>query len=470
MSRALRGGGVLADHQEARRVVGVVLDARAHHLAGRRARPRPGSRSRRPSPVRVAASSAACAVECVVCCAAPGRFSSSQRAALRRAPAGASTRRDPRAGRRRRESRSWWTPTWISAEMVSGDSTNRSSVWLTTPSFEFSIGTTPNSAPSRSTWSKIASVVAAGTQVGHLAELLDRGLVRVGRRRPEVRDAQTPRWSAIEAEMISRNTLRIARRRERSRVGRARAARRSRARAPARTAYASPSALRRPISALRRALVRAARGCARRSNRSRRAGALAPSRSGSRRSSQTLERPGSGGRDYTPRPPPWARPPLYWSADGDIPARVLIGLTGGIGTGKSRVADLLRALGAAVECSDAIVRELQAPGGAGLVAIVAAFGREYLTPEGELDRPKLGKLVFNDPGARVRLNLLIHPLVTRETQREDRSAPRARRAVIVADIPLLLEGRQGGRRQRRGAAVRPDRASSMRPRSSSSRA
>ena len=122
----------------------------------------------------------------------------------------------------------------------------------------------------------------------------------------------------------------------------------------------------------------------------------------------------------------------------------LIGLTGGIGTGKSRVAELLRTLGAAVECSDAIVRELQAPGGAGLEAIVAAFGGEYLTAEGELDRPKLGKLVFNDPGARARLNLLIHPLVTRETQTRI-AAHRARAVpVIVADIPLLLEGKQAG--------------------------
>lgn len=126
------------------------------------------------------------------------------------------------------------------------------------------------------------------------------------------------------------------------------------------------------------------------------------------------------------------------------PGSVLIGLTGGIGTGKSRVADLLRALGAAVECSDLIVRELQAPGGAGLAAIVETFGRSYLTPEGELDRPKLGKLVFNDPSARGRLNLLIHPLVTRETQARV-AAHRARGVpVIVADIPLLLEGKQAG--------------------------
>jgi dephospho-CoA kinase len=123
---------------------------------------------------------------------------------------------------------------------------------------------------------------------------------------------------------------------------------------------------------------------------------------------------------------------------------ILIGLTGGIGTGKSRVADLLRALGAAVECSDTLVRELQAPGGVGLAAIVDAFGAEYLTPSGELDRPKLGKLVFNDPAARGKLNLLIHPLVTRETQKRVAAHRERGVPVIVADIPLLLEGKKAG--------------------------
>lgn len=123
---------------------------------------------------------------------------------------------------------------------------------------------------------------------------------------------------------------------------------------------------------------------------------------------------------------------------------LLIGLTGGIGTGKSKVADLLERLGAAVDCSDKIVRELQAPGGPGLRAIVESFGPEYLTASGELDRAKLGKLVFEDRDARLRLNLLIHPLVTAEHQRRV-AAHRARGVtVIVADIPLLLEGKKAG--------------------------
>ena len=123
---------------------------------------------------------------------------------------------------------------------------------------------------------------------------------------------------------------------------------------------------------------------------------------------------------------------------------VTVGLTGGIGTGKSKVSGLLEALGAAVDCSDKIVRELQAPGGAGLRAIVDAFGPEYLTASGELDRAKLGKRDFEDRDARLRLNLLIHPLVTEEHQRRA-AAHRARGVpVIVADIPLLLEGKKAG--------------------------
>jgi len=123
---------------------------------------------------------------------------------------------------------------------------------------------------------------------------------------------------------------------------------------------------------------------------------------------------------------------------------LVVGLTGGIGTGKSKVSGLLEQLGAAVDCSDKIVRELQAPGGAGLRAIIDAFGADYLTASGELDRAKLGKRVFEDREARQRLNLLIHPLVTAEHQRRV-AAHRARGVpVIVLDIPLLLEGRKAG--------------------------
>jgi dephospho-CoA kinase len=123
----------------------------------------------------------------------------------------------------------------------------------------------------------------------------------------------------------------------------------------------------------------------------------------------------------------------------------VVGLTGGIGTGKSRVAELLRALGAAVECSDRIVREIQAPGGRALGAIADTFGKEYLTPEGALDRPRLGQLVFADPAARRKLNDIIHPLVFLELSERLKRHAQAGAPVVVLDIPLLLEGRRAGR-------------------------
>lgn len=123
----------------------------------------------------------------------------------------------------------------------------------------------------------------------------------------------------------------------------------------------------------------------------------------------------------------------------------VVGLTGGIGTGKSRVAELLRELGAAVECSDLIVRELQEPGGEVLAAIVAEFGADMQLPSGELDRAKLGERVFNDDTARQRLGNLIHPAVYRELLRRMEEHRAAGVPVIVLDIPLLLEGRRSGR-------------------------
>jgi len=123
----------------------------------------------------------------------------------------------------------------------------------------------------------------------------------------------------------------------------------------------------------------------------------------------------------------------------------VIGLTGGIGTGKTRVADRLRELGAAVECADRIVHELQRKGGRALPAIVDRFGQHFITAEGELDRERLGELVFRDPDARQRLNQIIHPLVLEELQARLRSHVEAGASVVVIDIPLLIEGRVSGR-------------------------
>jgi dephospho-CoA kinase len=122
----------------------------------------------------------------------------------------------------------------------------------------------------------------------------------------------------------------------------------------------------------------------------------------------------------------------------------VVGLTGGIGSGKSTVSRLLAALGAVVIDSDAIVHELQAPGTPLLARIAESFGSEMIRPDGSLDRARLGQLVFADDAARARLNALVHPVVGRETLRRLEAARAAGAALVVLDIPLLLERRAAG--------------------------
>src|SRR5882757_9813716 len=90
-----------------------------------------------------------------------------------------------------------------------------------------------------------------------------------------------------------------------------------------------------------------------------------------------------------------------------------VGLTGGIGAGKSAVARLLASYGAVLVDSDVIAREVVEPGTEGLAAVVAEFGEQILTAEGSLDRPKLGAVVFADDKRRGALNAIVHPLVGR---------------------------------------------------------
>ena len=123
----------------------------------------------------------------------------------------------------------------------------------------------------------------------------------------------------------------------------------------------------------------------------------------------------------------------------------VIGLTGGIGSGKSTVARLLAALGAVVIDADAVVHRLQAPGSPLLDEIAAAFGSELLDAGGALARARLAELVFRDPSARQRLNDLIHPKVAIEMARELELARRSGAPLVVLDIPLLFEGRKSGR-------------------------
>ncbi|MFC3299096.1 Dephospho-CoA kinase [Arthrobacter agilis] len=120
-----------------------------------------------------------------------------------------------------------------------------------------------------------------------------------------------------------------------------------------------------------------------------------------------------------------------------------IGLTGGIAAGKSAVAAELGRLGAVIVDADVIARDVVAPGTAGLEEVVRAFGNGVLGPDGALDRPVLGRLVFGDDAARERLNGIVHPRVRAEAARQIASAPAD--AVVVEDIPLLVETQQAAR-------------------------
>ena len=120
-----------------------------------------------------------------------------------------------------------------------------------------------------------------------------------------------------------------------------------------------------------------------------------------------------------------------------------IGLTGGIGSGKSTVGQLLAERGAVVIDSDVLSREVVAVGTSGLAEIVEVFGAGVLTPLGELDRAAMGRLVFGDAAARATLEAIVHPRVrARGEQIESAAAPGA---VVVHDIPLLVETGQADR-------------------------
>jgi dephospho-CoA kinase len=124
----------------------------------------------------------------------------------------------------------------------------------------------------------------------------------------------------------------------------------------------------------------------------------------------------------------------------------VVGLTGGIGSGKSTVARMLEQLGATLIDADAIVHELQAPGQPLVDEIAAAFGPEVLDASGALDREALGGIVFRDDEARQRLNRIVHPKVGHEVARRLARARESGVALVVLDIPLLFEGRRAGGR------------------------
>lgn len=114
-----------------------------------------------------------------------------------------------------------------------------------------------------------------------------------------------------------------------------------------------------------------------------------------------------------------------------------VGLTGGVGSGKSTVSAMFEELGAVIIDGDKLAREVVEPGTPGLAAIVEAFGPELLTAEGGLDRPAMGRLVFGDPDARRRLEGITHPLIFERYAALEAAAPPD--ALVVHDIPLLAE-------------------------------
>jgi len=122
----------------------------------------------------------------------------------------------------------------------------------------------------------------------------------------------------------------------------------------------------------------------------------------------------------------------------------IVGLTGGIGTGKSTVSAMLHDLGATVIDADEATRAVQAPGSEGLRQLVAEFGDGILTAGGELDRARLAEIAFNDPEARQRLNAIVHPLVRLWMAERQQEAVERGDPLVVMDIPLLFEARGAG--------------------------
>jgi dephospho-CoA kinase len=123
---------------------------------------------------------------------------------------------------------------------------------------------------------------------------------------------------------------------------------------------------------------------------------------------------------------------------------LIVGLTGGIGSGKTTVADLFARRGAALVDTDAIAHELTGPRGAAMAAIAAAFGAAVLLPDGGLDRAAMRAVVFSDRSARTRLEAILHPLIRQESEARCEAATNAPYVLLV--VPLLVE--TGSYRQR----------------------
>lgn len=124
-----------------------------------------------------------------------------------------------------------------------------------------------------------------------------------------------------------------------------------------------------------------------------------------------------------------------------------VGLTGGIGSGKSTVAGMLAAKGAAVIDADAISRSLTAPGGRAMAAIAQTFGPKMVDAQGALDRQAMREAVFQNPQAKQQLEAIIHPLVSQITTEQAQAAVQSGHRVLVFDVPLLVESGERWRKQ-----------------------
>ena len=124
-----------------------------------------------------------------------------------------------------------------------------------------------------------------------------------------------------------------------------------------------------------------------------------------------------------------------------------LGLTGGIGSGKSTVASIMASAGAAVMDADAISRALTLPGGRAIPAILAEFGEQLIAPDGAMNRDAMRALVFSNPESKRQLEAIIHPLVGQVLQEESVAAIAAGHACLVYDVPLLVESGERWRRQ-----------------------
>ena len=126
---------------------------------------------------------------------------------------------------------------------------------------------------------------------------------------------------------------------------------------------------------------------------------------------------------------------------------VRLGLTGGIGSGKSTVAAFLAQAGAEVMDADAISRALTQAGGQAIPAILAEFGETLITPEGAMNRDAMRALVFSNPQTKRQLEAIIHPLVAQALQAQTQAAIEAGKKCLVFDVPLLVESGERWRRQ-----------------------